>query len=58
MPSLYLRAKFHMESLCWIVNCAGDRNPGDAPMLDVFYILLGTALFAALALYARACDWL
>ena len=29
---------------------------GDAPMLDTFYILLGTALFAALALYTRACG--
>jgi len=33
-------------------------NAGEAPMLDVFYLVLGTALFAVLALYARACDWL
>jgi len=27
-------------------------------MLDLYFIGLGTVIFAGLALYARACDWL
>ena len=58
IPSLYPGTKFRIDSLRRLEDCAGHRNPGDGPMLDAFYIVLGTALFAALALYARACDWL
>jgi len=31
---------------------------GAVAMLDAFYLLFGIILFALMALYARACDWL